>query len=320
MNVLNQEHWEYKLGENVGGPILASVLLVFFAVLSAYLYFSKNMAFLFCAMITAVIFLVVALAFSRVFLFKAWVGHHGFYYKNGFKSGRYYRYEEIETVYAATGKELNGYNGIYCTVKPLNRPAIKIPCYPADIEGIKQLIEYVKRHKHDRIATDYQDDGQKYVITGKQQGKGVIVVFAAMALIPTVMLFQLRQYDVATGSLLTMCIAFWAIVVLAIVRYKSFKAVIGNKSLLLQTTPFNKREYLYSDIKSCKVEKKEYRHRNSTQGAGRGTYNTLYYYYFVFYTRGGNKVKFQFSKPMDGFEIEILRRRIEDANQEQQPV
>ena len=321
---MDNTQWKFKVGGRAQGLIPSLIMLTLFGGVTIYLYTIHHGAFLFGLLLTIIMLVLTFLTIFRGIFVKLLIGEEGFYHQTKPGNGRYYKYSEIEEAWQSEGKELNGTTGLFCSYRTCTGNTVKFPFFPFEADGIEYFIERVQKDGGKTVLIGMEDKPKEYIIDGKIYGKTSIVatlvlliLFLALT-IPAIL--QINQtsypalaskgivYFTGSGALLIA-----VILVLLIIRYYCFKVQIGSTGFYLRTTPFNGRHYSYSDIISCRIEQKVYRHRHHISNPGAN--KRLYYHYFVFTDKNGNTNKFQFQQSICGHEIEVLKERIELAKQ-----
>lgn len=314
---MENKQWIYKVGGRAQGVLPSLFLLALFGGVSIYLYLSKHGAFLFGMILTAIAFALLIACIFRAKFVKVLIGEDGFYHQTKPGNGRYYKYGEITEAWESSGKSLNGMEQHFCNYKTPDGQVIRFPFFPFEADGIDYLLERVQEASVKTVPTDTDNEQKEYTIDGKTYGKTSIVLTLVLLVLVLAMTVPVMIYTapigiggigffVGTGVLLVL-----GILIVLVIRYFCFKVRIGSAGFYFQSTPLNGKYYSYSDIISCRIEKKVYHHRRSS---GTGMYNRLYYYYFIFTDKNGKTTKFQFQKPISGHEIDVLKGRIEQAN------
>ena len=300
--------WKYRIGKNGTGTVVGIFMLLLFGGVTLWLYLSENGAFFFGLLLTLVMLAIDLAAIYNTLFHKVLIGDKSLYYQTSPKNRKEYKYTEISKVWVSFGKTLNGTESAYCNVRLRTGEDIKFLFYPYDGEGIEYLTERVEKYKSTNKAPSVSDDGV-YKIDGRFLGKTRIVISAVILVMTVVLeiaLFQnsFMRYMIAVGI-----IAVLSAFIYNLVRYFCFYVKIEAEGFYVRTTPFDGKYYNYSVIKKCKAVRKEYTRRRKGHGIER-----MYCYYFVFCDRDGVTRKFQFEKAVNGYEIEVLKARIIQAN------
>lgn len=137
---MENEHWNYKIGDGHQGLILLFILLAVFGGLSIWLHMSNNGAFIFAAFFTALILVLIAYSIYRLLVVKVLIGEDGFFHQTRPGNGKYYHYTEIAEAWESSGKTLNGTAGYYCSYKTADGQVVKFPFLPFESDGIDYLL------------------------------------------------------------------------------------------------------------------------------------------------------------------------------------
>ena len=100
---------------------------------------SENDAFMFGAMLAALMFIVLMFAIFRALCFQVCIGKETFFYQTKPGNGKCYRYPDIKQAWQSSGKNLNGTSAQYCNLRTREGEILKIPFFPADQEAIDAL-------------------------------------------------------------------------------------------------------------------------------------------------------------------------------------
>lgn len=299
--------WDYKITSGCAGVVLSTGMFALFGGLAFWLYQSENDAFVFGAMLAALMFIVLMFAIFRALCFQVCIGKETFFYQTKPGNGKCYRYPDIKQAWQSSGKNLNGTSAQYCNLRTREGEILKIPFFPADQEAIDALIQHVQGSgaHHDGEA----EDKREYTIHGRRNGKTAIffalfLLFMCVAINASLSVYGMGYAWRSPIVLLSVT------VVLLILRYVSFRVKIGVLEVMVQTNPFNRKTYTYKQIDRYEEIEKVYRHR----GRGSRSPQTLYYYFFAFTDKQGKTTKFQFEKPLYEYEIHVLKARIDKAN------
>ncbi len=319
---MENEQWKYKVGGRAQGIIPSLFVIVLFGGISIYLFYIKHGAFLFTMLLTVIgVALLIACIYRAKFV-KVLISEEGFYHQTKPGNGRFYKYSEISQAWQSMGRELNGTTGCFCSYETYEGNTIKFQFFPFEADGVDYLIQRVQEDGGQNISTDIEDTAKEYTIDGKIYGKTAIVatavllvLFLAMTIPAMLQIGPIGASTIGFGGLGSFVgrgvLLIGVILALLVVRYRCFKVKIGSTGFYFRSTPFNGRHYSYSDITNCRIEQKVYRHRRIGEP---GSNHTLYYYYFIFTDKDGKTTKFQFQKPISGHEVEVLKKRIEQAN------
>lgn len=304
---MENRQWKYKIGSGKMPVVLMFIMSVLFGGLAAWLYSTNNGAFIFCAILTAIMFFVFILTIYRLLFYKVLIGTDGFYYQTGIGNGRYYNYSDIEKAWISSGTAQNGHEEQYCNFVAYGERAIRFHFFSSDEKGINYLI---KRANAESLMKSVHDEKDDYLIDGKDFGKTKvvvgIVVLAIFAFLNFLIVSEIGFHAMLIPEIVIGIALCWTI----FVDYVFFKVRICKDSFYCRTSPFNGCWYKYSDIAHCKEIKRVVRHYHR----GRGSLNRTYYYFFEFTDKSGKKHKFRFAKPLHEREVNILKERIEQAS------
>lgn len=315
-----REKWAYKI-RPTQGFIFVFILLALFGGLTVWLYLVHNGAYIFTALFTALVLLLLAVGLYRAAFCKIYIGERGFYHQTRPGDGKYYLYTEIREAWVSSGQALNGAKENFCNYITADGQTHKFQIFYKAQDGVAYLVRRVEEAgggpaEDAGAETALPAAGNQpahgrweYQITGKQNVLPAIVMsFIIGAVFTALTIHQLVKPDPSVMGAL--CYSFTAVVFLGIfvyslLRWFCFKVYIGRRGFYFRTTPFNGKYYKYTDVKRCRVEQKTYRQNHSA--------DTLYYYYFIFTLRNGKTKKFRFEKPISGREVAVLQERIERA-------
>lgn len=311
---MNNRQCKYKIGGKLQGFIPVLFLLVLFGGISIWLYNSKNGAFIFCFILTILVFvcllaIIYKFLFSKILIFK-----DGFYHQTRPGNGTYYRYNEIKSAWKSSGKSASGINNNFFNCEMFDGQIMQFPFLLYESDGIDYLIEQINNTDFKAYPENIPTSQKEYIIDGKAYGITNIIISAVISAAVIVLLVQLIPqtsknlfsiFFIVIGILLPL-----SIFIRMIIRYFCFKVHIGETEFYFQSNPFNGQYYKYSDIKSCREELKVTRHNRMSGG------DSHYYAYLFFFTdQNGKTMKFQFIKHINEREINILKERIEKANE-----
>ena len=150
---------------------------------------------------------------------------------------------------------------------------------------------------------DYKIDGKRHGLLRILIMLGIMVFFSVLAvdqLLPGENKYW--QMALAFGFPAVMS-AFVAVKLL--VGYYCFKIYVGNKGFYFQTTPFNGKYYSYSQTKCAGEELKRYHRRGN---------GSSYVYYFNIIFKNGETQSIVFDKSLFEREFNVLKERINCAN------
>ena len=286
--------------------ILTAILTGLFGGLSVWTYKTDNSVSIVLFMFTILMFFAFILTVYHLLFFKVLIGLNGFYYQTHIGNGKFYNYDKVDKVWISSGKTQGGAKAQYCNISLINKEILRIPFLFADEKGVKYLIKKVNNYCLKSVKTEKDET---YAIDGKTFGKSKLILgLLIVALIALSNIFIIRKFSFVVIPSIVICI----FAIFLILNYNLwFKVKIEKDGFYCRTTPFNGRYYKYSEIKDCRiVEKVVKRHRYDT-----GTPITKsYYFFFVFYDTAGKKHVFQYEDQIHEHEINILKKRIDEAH------
>lgn len=301
-----KDRWKYKIGSGKTPVFLSLIMFAVFGSLSIWLYIAKNGAFIFGAMLAAVMLAVLILTVYRYFFYKVLIGRDGFYYQTQINNGAYYPYTLIRKAWISSGKNLSGHQQDFCNLETPNRKVIRFQFFYADTKGVQYLVKCAEAAAVANVQVP-DTARQEYRIDDKQFGKSQIVLASVLVVMVLVLSASALRTGIALPGLLGIIMAL-IILGVAIVRYFCFQIQIGEQGFYYQTTPFNGTYFNYTDIERCwEVEwvtpRRRFRRRANAK--------RLHYFYFYFTHRDGSTRRFQFEQDMFGHEVNVLKDRIE---------
>lgn len=304
---MEHREWQYQVGGNRTGTVIAGIMLVIFAGLSIWLQSTKNGAFLFSMILTVFMLLAFLAALYRVLFVKLLIGQNGFYHQTKPGNGQYYDYSSIKTAWISSGKSVNGTQTGYLHYEPINAEAVVFAFLPADEDAIGYLLRCFEQRA---VSGDTRKDEREYVIRGRQNmGVGLVIIVlllcAAIALNVQILRLGLPVFVLIPG----MAVPLIALTLL-LNHFVFYRVSIGTDRFSVQTNPFNRKEYPYADIASYHEELKVQRHGRP----GKGASTRSYYHYFIFADHNRTVRRFLFDKSLYEREINILKARIDKAH------
>lgn len=301
---MQDEPWKYRIGSGPAGPILALALLALFGGLSVWLYLAGNGAFLFGLMLTLVAAAALLAALYQTLFIVVRLGERGFYHRTGPGNGRYLPYEEIVKAYVSAGRNLNGTQNGVCHYETYSGQAGRFLFFPADWEGVEWFLQCVQAQGAGDKTPAAGEDLEDYQLDGKGYGKAHIVAALAILALFVALAACLRGSGLPAVAWAGGVALGLGLVAVSVVRYFCFKVQIGATGFYVKTTPFHGRYYQYRDIQRCEVQRKVYHNRGGS----------LYYDYFLFTPKDGRTRRFQFQRPLQGHEINVLTARIKKGS------
>ncbi len=307
-----QEIWKYEISTGKTPVVLSSIMLAMFGGLTFWLHETKNGAFFFAGLLTAIFLLVFLLTLYRMCFYRIRIGQTSFSYQTGPGNERIFPYRLLRRAWTSQGRQQNGYNSRFCSIDIGSGQVIRFPFYDAEKKAVAYLLQRIEKlaGQENEIQDPCTDT---YVMDGKVYGKGRMI--ACCVLLPVVIFLDNVALQVSKGAggltvfaVLGSVTVIFAMVALA-VQYACFRVEIGTAGVFLRTLPWNGQYYAYDHITRCREVEKVVRIRRSRRDA----VNRSYYYFFEFTDKNAKTRKFQFEKSLYSHEITVLRQRIEQS-------
>lgn len=305
---LENQAWKYKIRSGRMPIILTLMMFAVFGGLTAWLYSSNNGAFIFIGLFSAILLALVIATCYRFAFFKVLIGRDGFYYQTGPNDGKFYNYSEVKKAWLNSGEAQNRAQEDYCNVEIPGIPVIRFQFFYSDEKAVNYLIKRIEASAGQKLAEDRKEKAE-YLIDGKVFGKTriilAIVLLIVVAIIDAVIIKATGHIYLAVPGV---AIALFIFIYL-INNNTFFKVEIKENGFYCRTTAFNGQYYEYSEITNCRRIKKVVRTRAHYYEAA----ERRYYFFFEFTDVRGKTRKFQFEDPIHGHEVDVLRKRIESA-------
>ncbi len=300
--------WKYKIGRDKTSVVLMFLMSTLFGSLTVWLHRTNNGAFIFTAMLTAVMVLVLLLTIHSFFFYKVLIGEDGFYYQTNIGNGKYYAYRDVEKAWISSGTAQNGGQQDFCNIAVHGQSAIRFQFLYNDEKAVKYLVNCVNTATG-RIKTDSADEKDEYLIDGKTFGKtkigiGIIVI----AILVFIDAFLVNEIGISFILIPNVAMGI-AIAWFLFNDYLFYRIKIGKDGFYCRTNPFDGQYYKYEEIISCGEIKKVVRFYHH----GHGSIHPTYYFYFEFTDVLGKTRKFLFEKSIYEHEVNVLKERIEKA-------
>ena len=305
---LDNMQWKYRIGSRKMPVILTLIMFAVFGGLTAWLYGTNNGAFIFTGLFSAILLALVIATVYRLAFFKVLIGKDGFYYQTGPSNGKFYNYAEVENAWLNSGEAQNRAQEDYCNIEIPGVPVIRFQFFYADEKGVNYLIKRIEATANKETAESRKEKAE-YLIDGKVFGKTrivlSIVLLVLVAIIDAVIVKATGQmYLAVPGVVMALFILIYLIN-----SNMFFKVKIEENGFYCRTNPFNGQYYEYAEIADCKRIKKVVRTRAHYYEAA----ERRYYFFFEFTDMRGKTRKFLFEDPIHGHEINVLKERIETA-------
>ena len=280
-------------------PVILSLgMTILFGSLSVWLHKTDNGAYFFGDILTGIMVAVLITTICRLVFYKVLIGKDGFYFQTNIGNGMYHNYAELKNAWITSGQNLSGHETKWCHFETADGKVTRFAIYYNDEKAAGYLVKRTQAE-----ATNQAQQKQQYRIDGRASGVvGIIGAFAAagMICIFEFPLFQLGGVALIMGIIGLAIAAF--VLVNAIFTFFCFQIKIEENGFYYQTNPFNGTYFNYQDITRSWEVKRVYRYRRSA------TRNHYFYLYFT--DRYGKTQRFQYEDDIYGYEVNILKERI----------
>ena len=305
---MENKQWKYKIRSRKMPVILTLIMFAIFGGLTAWLYSTNNGAFIFTGLFSVILLALVVATVFRLAFYKVLIGKDGFYYQTGPSNGRFYHYGEIEKAWIHSGEAQNRSKEDYCNIEIPGIPVIRFQFFYADKKAVNYLIKRIEESAVKETAA-LRNENAEYLIDGKVFGKTRIII--GIILLIVVAIVDVAVIKVTDSVFLAIPgIVMAVVILLSIINSNLYYRVrIGQTAFYCRTNPFNGKYYEYSDIIDCRKIKKVVRHRYHVGDAA----TPSYFFFFEFTDSQGKKRKFQFEDQIHGYEVNVLKERIEKA-------
>lgn len=309
---MENQQWKYQIRSSKMPVVLTLIMFAGFCGLTAWLYNTDNGAFIFTGLFSAILLVLVIVTVYRLAFFKVLIGKDGFHYQTGPSNGKFYNYTEVKKTWINFGEAQNGAQEEYCNIEIAGIPVIRFQFFYADETGVNYLIKRIEATANKENA-ERRNEKSEYIIDGKVFGKTriviAIVLLIVIAIIDAVIIKKTGHIYVAVPGV---AIALF-ILVYTINSNMFFKVMIEKNGFYCSSNPFGGRYYEYNEIVSCRRIKKVVRRRAHYYEAA----EKRYYFFFEFTDVCGKTRKFPFKDSIHGYEVDVLKERIENAQWKQ---
>ena len=310
---MKEQQWKYKITSGITGVILSAIMLAGFSALALWMHNTQNGAIVIGRIVVIFAALAFVLALYRALFFKVLIGKDGFYYQSNPMNGRFLHYHEIKETWLSTGRTSNANEMNYCNFETTSGKVTRFFYTGADLDAVEYLLKRIE--KAQAIPAEQQVEQKEYHISGKVQGVQKIAVMLFLIGILCLLVNPLLREGLSIVSVyFPIILALFSLIYL-IIHYCFYKIHIDEKGFFYQTNPFNGKTYKYDEIVECEIV--EIRRRTGSVHRP-GSRRTYYLHYFVFTDSTGKERKIAFDKSLFEHEINVLRSRIEQAQQERE--
>jgi len=310
---VKEQQWKYKITSGIMGVILSAIMLAGFGALAIWMHNTQNGAIVIGRIVVIFAALAFVLALYRALFFKVLIGKDGFFYQSNPMNGKQYSFHEIKEAWISSGRETNANEMNYCNFETNSGKVIRFFYTGADLDAVEYFLERVE--KAQSIQLEQHVEQKEYHISGKVQGiQKIAVMLFLMGILCLLVNPLLREGLSIVSVYFPIILALFSLIYL-IIHYCFYKIHIDEKGFFYQTNPFNGKTYKYDEIVECEIV--EIRRRTGSVHRP-GSRRTYYLHYFVFTDSTGKERKIAFDKSLFEHEINVLKSRIEQAQQERE--
>ena len=310
---MDKKKWKHKITSGITGVILSAIMLAGFGALAIWMHNTQNGAIVIGRIVVIIAALAFVLALYRVLFFKVLIGKDGFFYQSNPMNGKQYSFHEIKEAWISSGRETNANEMNYCNFETNSGKVIRFFYTGADLDAVEYFLERVE--KAQSIQLEQHVEQKEYRISGKVQGiQKIAVMLFLMGILCLLVNPLLREGLSIVSVYFPIMLALFALIYL-IIHFCFYKIHIDEKGFFYQTNPFNGKTYKYDEIVECEIV--EIRRRTGSVHRP-GSRRTYYLHYFVFTDGTGKERKIAFDKSLFEHEINVLKSRIEQAQQERE--
>ena len=310
---MKKQQWKYKITSGITGVILSAIMFAGFGALALWMHKTQNGAIVIGRIVVIFAALAFVLALYRALFFKVLIGKDGFFYQSNPMNGRFFHYHEIKEAWVSSGRTSNANEMNYCNFETTSGKVTRFFYTGADLDAVEYLLKRIE--KAQVIPLEQYVEQKEYHINGKVQGIQKIAVMLFLMGILCLLVNPLLREGLSIVSVVFPIILALIALIYIIIQYYFYKIHIDEKGFYCQTNPFNGRTYKYDEIIECDIV--EIRRRTSSVHRP-GSRRTYYLHYFVFTDGTGKEPKIAFDKSLFEHEINVLKSRIEQAQQERE--
>ena len=310
---MKKQQWKYKITSGITGTVLSAIMLAGFGALAIWMHNTQNGAIVIGRIVVIFAALAFVLALYRALFFKVLLGKDGFFYQSNPMNGRFLHYHEIKEAWLSSGRTSNANEMNYCNFETTSGKVTRFFYTGADLDAVEYLLKRIE--KAQVIPLEQYVEQKEYHINGKVQGIQKIAVMLFLMGILCLLVNPLLREGLSIVSVVFPIILALIALIYIIIQYYFYKIHIDEKGFYCQTNPFNGRTYKYDEIIECDIV--EIRRRTGSVHRP-GSRRTYYLHYFVFTDGTGKERKIAFDKSLFEHEINVLKSRIEQAQQERE--
>ena len=310
---MKKQQWKYKITSGITGTVLSAIMLAGFGALAIWMHNTQNGAIVIGRIVVIFAALAFVLALYRALFFKVLIGKDGFFYQSNPMNGRFLHYHEIKEAWLSSGRTSNANEMNYCNFETTSGKVTRFFYTGADLDAVEYLLKRIE--KAQVIPLEQYVEQKEYHINGKVQGIQKIAVMLFLMGILCLLVNPLLREGLSIVSVVFPIILALIALIYIIIQYYFYKIHIDEKGFYCQTNPFNGRTYKYDEIIECDIV--EIRRRTGSVHRP-GSRRTYYLHYFMFTDGTGKERKIAFDKSLFEHEINVLKSRIEQAQQERE--
>lgn len=295
---MDNKQWKYKIGAGRTPVFLALGMTILFGSISVWLHRTGNSAYFFGDILTGIMAVVLISTVYRLMFYKVLIGKDGFYFQTHISNGMYHNYAELKNAWITKGQNLSGHETKWCHFETADGKVTRFVIYYNDEKAADYLVKRTQAE-----ATKLPQQKQQYRIDGKAGGVvGLVGAFVAVGMMFIFEFPLLQLGGIAFIMALIGLVVAGYVLIHALFTYFCFQVKIEETGFYCQTNPFNSAYYNYQDITRCWEVKRVYRYRrNATRN---------HYFYLYFTDRQGKTRRFQYENDIYGYEVNILKERI----------
>ncbi|MBQ8559336.1 MAG: hypothetical protein IJ439_05060 [Tyzzerella sp.] len=310
---LDTKQWKHKITSGITGVILSAIMLAGFGALALWMHKTQNGAIVIGRIVVIFAALAFVLALYRALFFKVLIGKEGFFYQSNPANGKYYSYCEIKEAWISSGRETNTNEMNYCNFETNAGKVTRFFYTGADMDAVQYFLKRVE--KVQAIPLEQYVDEKEYTISGKVQGAQKIGITLFILGILLLLVNPLVREGLSIASFILPILFAFVAIIYVIIQYYFYRIHIEENGFFCQTNPFDGKYYKYNDIVKCEIL--EIRKRTGSVHRA-GSRRTYYLHFFVFQDISGKKKKIMFDKALFEHEMNVLKSRIEQAQQERE--
>lgn len=172
---MKKVRWMYKIGGRLQGFVPLSVLLVVFLGVSVWMYYLNNGAFVFGALLTALILIIMLVCVYHAVFVKILIDENGFYVQTRPGNGVYIPYSRVKRAWISSGEYLNGTPGNSLNYQTEDGETHRFSFLPFESDGAYYLVEQVEKQSSGE-KDGASDEAQPYIISGQYMERHALLL------------------------------------------------------------------------------------------------------------------------------------------------